>query len=288
MTEQLPFIFILDWDGTIAGRVDYQSHKHALYQNYKKMGIKIKANNKVPRAFHPNNLLIRPGFAKFIMDLTEFYQGNVYFFIYTASEKTWAYKEIQWVEKAHGIKFQRPIFTRDDCSIDQGGGYRKSIATIFPRILRSIGKTHFTKPQKAEILHKHLIMIDNNAVYTDMKEHLLICPDYHYMVFENLLEDIPISILKHPQIRQYILSLINQGLVCPFFGIRDDINRQMFHKYEWLANKCKQISVENQRYEKDVFFKYLKRLIVKNNLFLYSPNVIQQLQTAVWKKVGKK
>lgn len=282
--QPLPLIVVLDWDGTIAGRVDFQSQRFSMQQHYKKFGIKTRADGKIPKAFMPDSLLIRPGFAKFIDDLTEFYQGNIYFFIYTASERTWAYKEIQWVEKAHGIKFQRPLFTRDDCTTDQSGSYRKSIAHIFPRILRSIGKGNLPKQQKDDILKNRLLIIDNNAVYGDTQDHLLVCPHYNYMVFENLLDEVPANLLKHPQIIQYIYNLVNMGLVCPIYGEKLDVNLQQYKKYEWLALKCKHITEENKLYTKDIFFKYLKKLIMQNNLKVFTPNVIKQLQQAIWKK----
>jgi len=287
-SDKLPFIVILDWDNTIVGKVDYQSQKYSLEQHYKKFGLKVKKNSKVPKAFNKDSKLVRPYFLNFITELTDYFQGNIYFFIYTASERKWANTEISWLEKSHGIKFQRPIFTRDDCIVDKSGSYRKSISNIFPRMLRSMGLTKISKEQKTELLHQRLLIIDNNAVFNDMKEHLLICPDYNFMVFENLLEDIPLSYLQNPNIRQHILSLINMGLVCPFFGKNDDINQQMYKKYEWLAIKCKHISENNTYSIKDIFFKYLTGLIVKNNLKIFTPNVIKQLQTLVWKKIEKK
>jgi len=287
-TDKLPFIVILDWDNTIVGKVEYQSQKYSLEQHYKKFGLKVKKNSKVPKAFNKDSKLVRPYFLNFITELTDYFQGNIYFFIYTASERKWANTEISWLEKSHGIKFQRPIFTRDDCIVDKSGSYRKSISNIFPRMLRSMGLTKISKEQKTELLHQRLLIIDNNAVFNDMKEHLLICPDYNFMVFENLLEDIPLSYLQNPNIRQHILSLINMGLVCPFFGKNDDINQQMYKKYEWLAIKCKHISENNTYSIKDIFFKYLTGLIVKNNLKIFTPNVIKQLQTLVWKKIEKK
>ena len=55
-----------------------------------------------------------------------------------------------------------------------------------------------------------------------------------------------------------------------------------------LSIKCKHISEVNKYCEKDIFFKYLTNLIVKNNLKIFTPNVIKQLQTLVWKKIEKK
>jgi len=283
----LPYIVVLDWDGTIAGRVDFQSQKYSMAQNFKKFGLKVKADAKVPKAFLPTQNLIRPGFANFITELTQYFNNNIYFFVYTASEKNWAYKEIQWVEKAHGFKFQRPIFTRDECVSDIGGNYRKSLESIFPRMIRSLGKNPaFTKAEKEEIYENRVMIIDNNSVYNDASGKLLLCPDYNYTVFENLLEDIPVSYLKHPTVRNYILSLTNSGMLCPFFT-SSDINHIMFKKYEWLALKCRSITEGNRIYLKDVFFPYLVKLIIKNNLKVFTPNVIKQLQEATWKKAEK-
>jgi len=283
----LPYIIVLDWDGTIAGRVDFQSQKYSMAQNFKKFGLKVKADAKVPKAFLPTQNLIRPGFANFITELTKHFNNNIYFFVYTASEKNWAYKEIQWVEKAHGFKFQRPIFTRDECVSDIGGNYRKSLESIFPRMIRSLGKNPaFTKADKEEIYENRVMIIDNNSVYNDAAGKLLLCPDYNYTVFENLLEDIPVSYLKHPTVRNYILSLTNSGMLCPFFT-SSDINHIMFKKYEWLALKCRSITEGNRIYLKDVFFPYLVKLIIKNNLKVFTPNVIKQLQEATWKKAEK-
>lgn len=285
--DGLPYIIILDWDGTIAGRVDYQSQRHAMHQYFKKFGLKGQQNNKIPKAFLPTQKLIRPGLADFIHEITRYFNNQVLFYVYTASERVWAYKEIQWVEKSHGIKFQRPIFTRDDCKVDIGGNYRKSLQAIFPRIVRSIGRNPpLTKQEKDELFQNRILMIDNNSVYTDHQNKLLLCPDYNYTVFENLMEDIPSAYLKHPNIRSYILSLTNSGLLCPFFP-SSDLNHLMFKKYEWLAVKCKQITEANKVYTKDVFFPYLTKLIVRNQLKAFSPNVVKQLQEAVWKRAEK-
>ena len=50
------------------------------------------------------------------------------------------------------------------------------------------------------------VIIDNNAVYTDRMDRLLLCPDYNYAVFENLLHGIPMNARKHPVIQQQLLT----------------------------------------------------------------------------------
>lgn len=282
----LPYVFILDWDGTIAGKVDYQSNAFSLRSALKKMGYKIPLTG-IPKAFRPNSKLIRPGFTSFLKAMSQFYP-EVYFFIYTASERQWALQEIQWVEKAHGIKFERPIFTRDDCITDATGNYRKSVMRVFPRICRAITKSRpLTKDERNYILNNQLIVIDNNAVYTDKQDRLLICPDYDYAVFEHLLDMIPHEARKRSEMQQLMYSLINMGVMCPI-AKHDDEMHALTAAYSWIANKCKNIVDTNKTYADDDFWKYLRKLIVQNELRKLTPSVIRQLQDAIWKRTNKK
>jgi len=129
---QLPYAVLIDFDGTLGGNVEHQAQAYTLMQALKRQGI--KSTNYDPRiAFSPETKLIRPGIASFMHTLEKFYgKENVHFFIYTASERNWALHEIGIVEEMHGIKFARPIFTRDDCVMDTYGTYRKSINTDLP------------------------------------------------------------------------------------------------------------------------------------------------------------
>lgn len=277
----LPYIVVLDWDGTIAGKVDYQCYRHTLKQCYKQYNIKYKKTNEIPLAFYPNSNLIRKGLVSFIKDLQKHYNNNIYFFIYTASEKVWANTEIKWVEETHGISFQRPIFTRDDC-INYSGFCKKSIDKIFPRMIRSI-KVPLTKEQKMEVLNKRLLIIDNNQVYVDMQEKVLLCPDYDFMVFENISEDVNDYTFNVPYINELITLLIKQGLMCPLFPVQNDINYTTYKRYSWLVSKCKEITESNKQYINDSFFKNLKKLIIKNNIKAFTPNVVKQLHKILWK-----
>lgn len=294
---QLPYIFVLDWDGTIAGRVDFQSQQFTFHKTLRTHGFKPVRQHAIPPAFYPNAKLIRPGFASFIKTLEKMYP-QVYFFIYTASEKTWANQEIAWVEKTHGIRFMRPIFTRDDCVVDATGNYRKSLAKVFPRMIRAISiqlsksktsvPTHtYTPKERQYILENQLIIIDNNAVYTDRPDKLLLCPDYNYTVFENLLHGIPAEARNHPVIQQTIYNFVNQGLICPLPGKSEDGMRSLAKQYKWLAVKCQTILDINAAYEDDDFWKRLKHLILQNQLKVYTPSIIKQLQDAIWKQMHK-
>lgn len=284
---RLPYVFILDWDGTIAGKVDFQSHAFSIRSALKKMGYKSPPATAVPKAFQPNSKLIRPGFVSFIRDVRTFLGGDVYFFIYTASERQWALQEIGWVEKSHGFQFARPIFTRDDCIIDTSGSYRKSIARIYPRVCRTISRSQpLSKTERDHILHNQLVIVDNNAVYVDHQARLLLCPDYDYAFFEHLLDIIPADARKRPEVQQLIYTMVNAGVMCPV-PKNDDHMHALTAAYSWIATKCRNITEENKSHMNDDFWKYLRKLIIQNQLRTFTPSIIRQLQDAVWKRVRK-
>lgn len=289
--SHLPFIVILDLDGTVVGNVNFQSQQYSLHLTLKKYGFKLNKQYVIPPAFNPNSKLVRPYFSSFITDLENYFNKlgrNIYFFVYTASDKSWATTEVAWIEKTHNIKLMRPLFTRDDCIKDQTGNCRKSIQKIYPKIIKAISKNYnITQKDKNYILEHQFLIIDNNAVYIDRQDKLLLCPDYNYTVFENLLHGIPMNARKHHGVQQLLMSLINQGHLCPIPNEKDDGMNSLLKQYAWLASKCKSLVSLNQTYINDDFFKYLKRLIIENNIKSFSTNIIKQLEEASWAHVKK-
>lgn len=283
MTE-LPLIVILDWDNTIAGNVEYQAGKHYLNSLLKKYNYNVKESiNQIPKPFLPNQKLIRPGFSYFIETLSQFYNNNIYFFIYTASEPGWANKEIKWVEQSHKIQFQRPIFTRNDCKRDDNGIYNKSLINIFPRIIRTINRNRInklSKQDKQDIFNRNILIIDNNDVYNDYRNKLLLCPDYNYTIFENIIEDLPDYALKNMHINNCVSNLINNNKVYPIVKY-NNINRILYEKYSWMSKKINSIIMYNKKYLKDNFFPHLTKLIVKNNLSNFNPKIINSIQKII-------
>lgn len=278
-----PYVFVLDWDGTIAGRVDYQVQRYLLEQALKTQGFKPVKQHKIPPAFFPGAKLIRPGLSSFMTAMNR-HLGDVVWFVYTASDKKWAQQEVKWVEETHGVKFQRPIFTRQDCVI-RDGVVRKSITRILPQILRALSKRGVTVHDKKQLCQERLVVIDNNAVFIDHVDRLLVCPSYEYAVFENLLHGVPQEARNNPIVAQTMLSLMNQGFLCPSPSSNDDGMRALAKQYSWLAMKCRLVTKANKAHEHDRFWRILQGVIITNNIKVFTPKLIRQMQTAVWKNV---
>ena len=92
-----PYIFILDLDGTIIGDCTYQVILYNIEQICKKNKIKSKGDNVLLNCYRPNSKLIRPFFKYFIACVKKVYPNSL-FYVYTASEKAWAYKEVAMIE----------------------------------------------------------------------------------------------------------------------------------------------------------------------------------------------
>jgi hypothetical protein len=292
----LPYVFVIDLDGTIVGRVDYQSQRYTLNSVLRQSGYKAQKQEKTPAAYGTSSRLVRPGLVNFMREIYTLYGGKAFFFLYTASEKQWAHQQIKWIEKTHGIKFARPLFTRDDCIIQAGGNIRKSLTKIWPRIARTLS-SGMTPKERMHVLDHQTILIDNNSVYLDHSDKLLLCPDYDYLYFENLLEAIPAQARKHPNVDRMILSFINQGLFCPHVQMHKldehedhtgaDHMHRLAKQYNWLAQKCAGVTEANKPFVNDKFWSLLRKLIVSNEVQRFTPSVILQLQNTIWKTMKK-
>lgn len=290
MGIDLPYVFIIDIDGTMIGDCSYQSQRYSLLSMLRKMGYKAPSVSTCSHAYSPDQSLVRPGFAIFIKAMKKIYP-KACFYVYTASHKDWATQEISWIERQHGVQFKRPLFTRPDCVIDSSGNYRKSLQKILPRIMRSLtrkGERALTKQEHAYIVENQLMIIDNNAVFLDRTDRLLLCPDYNFTLFEPLLDLIPDEAMANTSVQQHVLSLINQNMVCPAPNGLSDRTEVFASQYLWLAKQCKNIAETNRMYKMDDFWNYITKIIIKNNIKNYTPAIIKQLQEGVWKNTKNK
>ncbi len=110
------YVFIIDLDGTIIGDCVYQAEIYKISLILNKLRIKIKINEILEQSYKEKTKLIRPYFKLFLEKMRKIYPSS-YFYIYTASEKKWAEKELMIIEKVLNFKFNRPLFTRNDCLI---------------------------------------------------------------------------------------------------------------------------------------------------------------------------
>lgn len=257
------YVFILDLDGTIIGDCIYQSEIYKISLILNKLKIKLKINDILDEYYNEKSKLIRPNFIDFINTIRKLYSSCA-FYIYTASEKKWAEKEITIIEKNLDIKFNRPIFTRNDCILQMVNNkivYKKSIEAI---------------KRKIKIKDPEIIIIDDNDVYLDNMDRLIKCKIYNYKFFCNYWEYIPIEKIKNKIFIKYLSTLIEAERLNPINNINNMKNKMDY--YKWLYDKCYNINKNNKKYKQDKFWLNLTKIIIENNIKNYNNTTFKFIQ----------
>jgi hypothetical protein len=257
------YVFILDLDGTIIGDCIYQSEIYKISLILNKLKIKLKINDILDDYYNDKSKLIRPNFLHFINTIRKFYTSCA-FYIYTASEKKWAEKEITIIEKNLDIKFNRPIFTRNDCIVQMINNkivYKKSIEAI---------------KRKIKIKDPEIIIIDDNDVYLDNTDRLIKCKIYNYKYFCNYWEYIPIAKINNKIFIKYLSTLIEAERLNPINNINNMKNKMDY--YKWLYEKCYNINKNNKKYKQDNFWLNLTKVIIDNNIKIYNNTTFKFIQ----------
>lgn len=269
--SSLPLIIIIDLDGTIIGDISPQIVSHELGKNLKGYPGKYNFDIKQFR----NNLasgLIRPHFETFLKSLQAHYK-NVEFFIYTASEKKWAEFVIKNIEATIGFKFNRPLFTRKEC-VMQDKDYRKGLCIVRKSIIASLKKKYGITYDKKDIMN-NVLLIDNNNVYqgTDSK-NLLLCPSYNYKIPEN----IPGYISQDVFLRgaRVIHSIIKRYI--PYDYTEDYLTFQR-NFYTLYLQHLQTVQKANVKYINDRFWKQLKDLLISQNIRNFDERTVRFLNS---------
>jgi hypothetical protein len=196
-----PLILVLDMDGTFIGDTIYQI---CHYDICKSLRAKI---NTADLQSHLQNGLVRPYFESFFKTVKLTYP-NMEIFVYTASEKVWANFIITNIEKTLNIKFNRPIFSREYCTL-QNKQYYKSIAKIKPLIYKKVKKQYML--QSITSLDKRILFIDNTScLLPNEKVYFLKCPTYNVAYPIDVLGYIPHkTLIKHQDLIASILKKYN-------------------------------------------------------------------------------
>ena len=288
-----PYIFLLDLDGTIIGDCSYQCDIYNIQEIIRKNIIlkntniqlvnlakyKSQCDKNLEHCYNLQSKLLRPHFATFMSEMRKKFP-NSYFFIYTASEKTWANKEILIIEKQNNIKFNRPIFTRDNCIKDSSGNIKKSVNKILPQLLKAlkIPKTQMATAT-GTIFGNNIIIIDNNPTFIDYTDHLLLCPTYDYLKFHNLWENIPLEYAKIGELKQFVSRLIASKKMYVKNNPANSIILEKLHK--WLYRKYKKVNKYNNKYTNDTFWLNLTTLIKHHNITTFNKKNITLLHRSL-------
>lgn len=185
-------VLMLDIDGTMVGDVHYQVCQYDIMNavaefSEKKINV-MRYKQHLQDALRDG--LMHPDLEGFLRH----HRKNFKFFVYTASETTWANTLVPCMEKVLGIKFNRPLFTREDCI---GDDMMKNIDSVRARVTETIESDY--------VRVRNIFMIDNNKTLNQQKNLLIHCPSYNRRVLTDVFEDL------HDQLRVYWDTYLRKG-----------------------------------------------------------------------------
>jgi hypothetical protein len=169
----LPLCIFLDLDNTIVG--DGSALLSAMHSN---------VNMNFPHLIDTTSVFgtnfVRPGLEKFISTAKARFPC-VEVFVFSAGTRDWVTSVVAGVEKAHGVRFNRPLFCRDNM-VMSGGVLRKSLAAIMPAVTFALKDKYPAVKQKTalhRIMADRVIMIDDlpNIVLEGAKQ--VVSPQYN-------------------------------------------------------------------------------------------------------------
>lgn len=269
-----PLIIIIDLDGTIIGDITPQIMTYDLVKNFKIAGYKFTHDLTDFRSKLKNGL-VRPYFTDFITSLSK--NIPVEFFVYTASEKSWAEMVIKNIEISHSIRFNRPIFSRQYCVYsEKEKEYKKSLSLIRPYIIRFLKKKYHLSFTKQD-LEKSTVIIDNTNVYhANDQKHLLICPTYNYRVPENI-----VSFIKQEQYKKHYM-LINNTLN-KYLSLSNTSDFTVFQRdfYRYYLQFLESQIKNNTRYNHDRFWLYLRDIIITKHIRKFDETSLKYIRNKI-------
>jgi hypothetical protein len=275
-----PLVIVLDMDGTIIGDIRPQLQLVELHKSLKAQDKKVNVLNIKDFQSRLRSGIVRPYFSKFVKKLKE-HNTNVEFFVYTASEKKWAHFLVPQIEKAAGVKFNRPIFTRDDCTSD----YKKTVSNIMGGIFKSLKKRYGVLKKKD--MEDRIVIVDNTSEVFDQNNQrfLIHCPTYDFKYPENIPSHISSNVFETHQ--TVITTCLNmRGLPGPgMSGSSGQICRQYSYLdfqtmyYPHYVNVLTSVNASNKNHLKDKFFAHFLELMVNKQISSFTPKTISYLRS---------
>jgi hypothetical protein len=147
------------------------------------------------------NGLVRPHFKDFIRHVKNTIP-QVEFFLYTGSTSEWANFIFPHVEKILGIKFNRPLFTREYCA-SNNGRLVKRLSNVTPHVVKRLSKKYLPVKLKGERGIQATILIDNTQGVLEETDHHVLCPTYDMQYPIDVFRQLPPSVSMNIRAHQY-------------------------------------------------------------------------------------
>jgi hypothetical protein len=278
--QQPPLVILLDIDGTVIGDITPQVMIYDLVNRMKSHSRTPSAKGVTCPSFPVKEVreklqdgIVRPHFHTFITEMTK---RGIELFVYTASEKKWAEFIVKQIEAAFDFKFNRPLFTRDQCHV-VNGEWTKRISTVLPSIVRTLNKKHSVKFKVKDVVD-NIIAIDNNRVYSRQdSDRLLLCPTYKYTSPEN------IAYVINKRSYDAYAPAIHQSINAYMDNYKPFKNFMRFERqfYQMYVNALTESISLRETCLHDTLFKIITMCIVHKNIQEFNSHTIRYIQNKI-------
>ena len=281
MSVKLPYIFIFDIDNCIIGNVEYPIIESNLLEIIKMSCDSKNITKKCEKSINfVNELkkgLLRPYFVNFIKFIKKKYK-NVELYVYTNSSYSWTHGGlVENIEKASGVKFNKPYFTRENSNFDLS----KSLTNVYKIIVKNLVKKYRSLNNKniiKELFDNKVVFIDNiKDNLNDYPEKQITCPSYDFNYPYDILKKVKRKynfnndIFKENNIDEFIETNIKS----PKFYKKQSNKNTNLEKTKWKYFKNKDKSLN----KKDLFYKKLKEILKKNKIDNFTKENIELINS---------
>lgn len=250
----LPFVIVLDLDGTIVGDVTSHITEWIIC---KEINPKMMPQFNRTMQWSLRNSLLRPFFGKFMDALYSDHGFEV--FVYTASTKDWAPVVVANVEKVIGRSFNRPIFSRDSC-VESNGLLKKSLQRIKPVVFQRL-RRKYAGLTSSGMLDGRMVLVDNTDVLLDSERWAWIaCPTYDYVSYHDVLKHVDWDTLR-TRYSHIHAELLRQEAMPRAHQVRD-FDTFMASYYSRMSKSISQHATRNTYERNDTYWRRCADVLV--------------------------
>ena len=260
MSNEIPIVVYLDLDGTIIGDITPQVTEWEILARFCPKQLKTFKDNLKSDLVVGG--ILRTNFARMITAIKSVYP-NVEFFIYTASDGTWANTIIPCVEAAADVTINRPILSRRNCIQNT---LEKSLRLVAPIVYKRL-KTKYPALTHAEQIYNNSFLIDNTDVLIEGEEQrCLQCPTFNGIYWTDLLRNMPMDHLK----RHYMeISIMLRSVEAfPKISSKEHLSFENFRTmyYDTLISNIKKHIRDRKNHKNDNLWPMVAKLLVSARL----------------------
>jgi hypothetical protein len=291
-SSRLPVIFVFDMDETIIG-VSNPLFNVIEFRRFVRDGMKtgkIPTNgrssiNSLQLASILPDQMMRPGFKEAVFSIKKMYP-TAEFFLYSAGTAEYVKDVVTWIEKKSGIKFRRPLLSRQQTIRSETSQIVKSldlhINTMLDILIKDYPALQYEQ-YRAAVAASRIIHIDDRPdILWEGNDKLITCPAFSYVPFVDVTTGVDPCIVKSELVQEFLKKQNdNDVFIEPDATSTCDERDAEYHIF--MAEQFRRIAGPNKKTLQDTFFPtFVKALnIFKSHKKPFTPKNVKKINEAI-------